>query len=114
MLIGSLGSKQPSRHLQSQVDPYHPTGRLKVADGYSTVRRCKVAGIGNAMIIKVGGVTMPNGPGDPKECRQYAARCRELADQTNDPLLQKAYLDVAESWRKLADELERLRILAVP
>ena len=49
---------------------------------------------------------MPNGPGDPKECRQYAARCRELADQTNDPLLQKAYLDVAQSWSKLADELE--------
>ena len=23
---------------------------------------------------------MPNGPGDPEECRQYAARCRELAD----------------------------------
>ena len=57
---------------------------------------------------------MPNGPGDPEECRQYATRCRELADQTNDPLLQKAYLDVAQSWGRLADELERVRILAVP
>lgn len=57
---------------------------------------------------------MPNGPGDPEECRQYAARCRELADQTNDPLAQKAYLDLAQSWSRLADELERVRILAVP
>ena len=57
---------------------------------------------------------MPNGPGDPKDGRQYAARCRELADQTNDPLAQKAYLDLAQSWSRLADELERVRILAVP
>ena len=57
---------------------------------------------------------MPNGPGDPEECRQYAARCRELADQTNDPLMLKAYLDLAQSWSKLADELERFRVLALP
>jgi hypothetical protein len=56
---------------------------------------------------------MPNGPGDPEECRQYVARCRELADQTNDPLLKKkAYVDLAHSWSKLAAELERVRILA--
>ena len=46
---------------------------------------------------------MPNGPGDPEECRQYVARC--LADETNDPLLKKAYLDLAQSWSRLADEL---------
>jgi hypothetical protein len=57
---------------------------------------------------------MPNGPGDPRECREYAARCRELANQTDDSLLQKAYFDVAQSWSRLADELERVRILAVP
>jgi thiamine monophosphate synthase len=57
---------------------------------------------------------MPNGPGDPEECRQYAARCRELADQTNDQLLLNAYLDLAQSWSKLADDLERFRILALP
>ena len=57
---------------------------------------------------------MPNGPGDPEECRQYVARCLELADQTNDPLLKKAYFDLAQSWSRLADELERVRILAVP
>ena len=42
-------------------------------------------------------VIMPNSPGDPQECRQYAARCRELGDQTNDPLLQNAYSDLALS-----------------
>ena len=57
---------------------------------------------------------MPSGPGDPKECREYAARCRKLAEQANDPLLGKAYFDVAQIWSKLADELERVRILAVP
>jgi hypothetical protein len=57
---------------------------------------------------------MPHGPGDPRECREYAARCRELANQTDDPLLQKAYFDVAQSCIRLADELERVRILAVP
>jgi hypothetical protein len=57
---------------------------------------------------------MPNGPGDPEECRQYVARCRELADETNDPLLKKAYLDLAQSWSRLADELERVRVLGAP
>jgi hypothetical protein len=57
---------------------------------------------------------MPSDAGDPKECREYAARCRELAEQANDPLLQQAYFDVAHIWSKLADELERVRMLAVP
>ena len=57
---------------------------------------------------------MPTGPGDPKECREYAARCRELAEQASDPLLQQAYFDVAQIWSKLADELERVRMLGVP
>ena len=41
---------------------------------------------------------MHNGPGDPEECRQYAARCRELADQTNDPLAQKALAGWKGFW----------------
>ena len=69
---------------------------------------------GDANPIKVGGVIMPSGPGDPKQCREYAARCRVLAEQANDPLLGKAYFDVAQIWSKLADELERVRMMAVP
>ncbi len=40
------------------------------------------------------------------DCREHAARCEELA--MKDPLAKKSYLDLAQTWRELADKLDRL------
>ena len=50
-------------------------------------------------------------PGDPKECRQRAARCLELAaDAANDGIKQM-FLGLARHWEMLAVELERTKKL---
>jgi len=45
-------------------------------------------------------------PGDPKECRQHAARCMELAGDSRDPKLKETLQDLARNWTKLAIQLE--------
>jgi hypothetical protein len=42
------------------------------------------------------------------ECRQRAAQCHELADQTNSPKFKKIFVDEAHAWLRLADEQERM------
>jgi hypothetical protein len=46
-------------------------------------------------------------PGNPKECRQSALRCAELAHTARTPDLKNTLLDLSKSWHKLAIELER-------
>jgi hypothetical protein len=46
-------------------------------------------------------------PGDPKECRQHALRCTELAEQAQSPERAKLFRNLAKQWLKLAIELER-------
>jgi hypothetical protein len=46
-------------------------------------------------------------PGNPKECRQYALRCADLAHTARTPELKNTLLDLSKSWHKLAIELER-------
>jgi hypothetical protein len=43
--------------------------------------------------------------GDPQECQDRAARCRELAAHTTDPLARQAHLAVAKKWDELAQEI---------
>ena len=50
-------------------------------------------------------------PGDPKECRAQARRCTALAAMARDPTLKNALSDLAISWTKLADELDRVHEL---
>jgi len=50
-------------------------------------------------------------PGDPKECRAQARRCTDLAAMATDSTLKKALSDLAISWAKLADELDRVHEL---
>jgi hypothetical protein len=47
-------------------------------------------------------------PGDPKECREHAANCRLLAEQS--PLGRHHFLDLADSWERLAAELESAEV----
>jgi len=48
-------------------------------------------------------------PGDPKECRQRAARCLELAAESANDGIKQMFLNIARHWEVLAGELERAR-----
>ena len=50
-------------------------------------------------------------PGSPEECRTYAAKCVELAETAETPLLKAGLLRMAETWLNAAAELERLAAL---
>jgi hypothetical protein len=45
-------------------------------------------------------------PGNPKECREHAANCRSLAEQTSNPSAKEAFTSLANHWERLASELE--------
>jgi hypothetical protein len=45
-------------------------------------------------------------PGDPKECRERALRCEELARHTITQKGRRALLDLALGWNWLASEIE--------
>jgi hypothetical protein len=45
-------------------------------------------------------------PGNPKECRMHAANCRTLAAQATSPSAKKTFTNLAETWDRLAVELE--------
>ena len=47
--------------------------------------------------------------GDPQECKDRAAKCRELAAHAIDPLARKAYLGVADKWDLLAEEISQAK-----
>ena len=46
-------------------------------------------------------------PGDPKQCREYALRCVEMAGQATNPDHKRLMTDLAQNWLDLAIELER-------
>ena len=50
-------------------------------------------------------------PGDPKERRQRALRCTELAENAADSQLKAVLKHLAEQWLKMAVELERAHAL---
>jgi hypothetical protein len=50
-------------------------------------------------------------PGDPKECREHAKRCMELAEGTTNPAVKESLLDVARTWTRLATDLEATKRL---
>ena len=51
-----------------------------------------------------GGVKMP---GDPKECRQHAERCAELAPLITTPEARDTFLSLQMTWIRLASELDK-------
>jgi hypothetical protein len=42
---------------------------------------------------------------DPKQCRRYALECVWLAQVPTSPQTRQAYLNVAKTWLRLANEL---------
>jgi hypothetical protein len=46
-------------------------------------------------------------PGDPKECRQQALACVRLAQTSASPQAREQFANLAWTWIKLADDLER-------
>jgi len=48
-------------------------------------------------------------PGDPRECRERAARCLELAAEAVNDGIKQTFLRIAKHWQLLAEELERAR-----
>ena len=45
-------------------------------------------------------------PGDPARCRLNAARYTELSERAKDPARRKRLVVLAETWTRLAAELE--------
>jgi hypothetical protein len=52
-----------------------------------------------------------NMPGDPKECRQHAERCAELARLASTPEGRDTFLALQMTWIRLASELYQARAL---
>lgn len=50
-------------------------------------------------------------PGDPKECREHAKRCLELAASSSSPLAKARFEDLAKTWMRLATDLEQTKAL---
>src|ERR1700674_3798496 len=48
-------------------------------------------------------------PGDPKECRERAAHCLELAASSANEGIKKMFLNIAKHWQMLAEELEHTK-----
>jgi hypothetical protein len=46
-------------------------------------------------------------PGDPKECRQHALACVRLAQTSATPQTREQFANLARTWIRLADDLER-------
>jgi hypothetical protein len=45
-------------------------------------------------------------PGDPRECRQHALHCLELARKASSPEAKAKFLDLASHWSQIATSLE--------
>jgi hypothetical protein len=50
-------------------------------------------------------------PGDPNVCREHAKRCWALASETQNPVLQRSLTDIAQTWARLAVDLDATRAL---
>jgi phage gp29-like protein len=46
-------------------------------------------------------------PGDPKECREKARRCAELAANAPTSTMADLFIDIAAKWAALAAALEK-------
>ena len=49
--------------------------------------------------------------GDPKECLRHARRCIEIAEETTNEHLKRELMNLATTWMRLADEVNRIQII---
>jgi hypothetical protein len=47
--------------------------------------------------------------GDPKQCREYALQCSELARKAKNPAHKQMLNDLAQTWFSLAHDIEHSR-----
>ena len=52
-------------------------------------------------------------PGDPKECREHARNCMQLAEASANAEITRTFVDLAHSWTRLALDLESAQALLV-
>ena len=52
-------------------------------------------------------------PGDPKECREHARNCLQLAEASANAEITRTFVDLAHSWTRLALDLESAQALLV-
>jgi hypothetical protein len=50
-------------------------------------------------------------PGDPTECRENAACCREMAARAPSAAARETFHNLADSWERLALQLENAQVL---
>jgi len=50
-------------------------------------------------------------PGNPIECREQAKRCLQLAAETNSALTKAQFENLAQTWMRLAGEIDRTEAL---
>ncbi|MGA7545432.1 MAG: hypothetical protein WBW08_06340 [Methyloceanibacter sp.] len=50
-------------------------------------------------------------PGDPNECRRHALNCAKLGEKAVSASDREHLLNLANTWRRLADELEATQYL---
>ena len=50
-------------------------------------------------------------PGDPKECREHAKNCRDMAEAAVSPMAKARFEDLARTWTRLANDLEHAKAL---
>ena len=50
-------------------------------------------------------------PGDPKECREHAKRCLELAEAAPSLISKIRFEGLAHTWLRLANDLEHAKAL---
>jgi hypothetical protein len=50
-------------------------------------------------------------PGDPRECRQHAWRCAELAVAARNDELKQMLVELSKNWLKIATDLEQMQAL---
>jgi hypothetical protein len=50
-------------------------------------------------------------PSDPKECREHAKNCLELASTAASALARARFEDLAQTWLRLARDLEIAKAL---
>ena len=52
------------------------------------------------------GIVEAAGPGNPYQCRLYAGRCLALAKRARKPQARQVFTEMAETWNRLAAEME--------
>jgi hypothetical protein len=50
-------------------------------------------------------------PGDPKECRQHAQNCRDIAAAAMSAMAKARFEELARTWTRLANDLEHAKAL---